>query len=75
MTLRSSLAPFQPPQPLDDEELLAMRRAAWRQHGIAVLRPADIAGPRDEVPGGWTRQAAINAANGLYGRRRENGHG
>jgi hypothetical protein len=68
MTLRSSLAPLQPRQPLDDEELLAMRRAAWRQHGIAVLHPDDI---NDD----WTRQVVINAANGLYGRRRENGHG
>jgi hypothetical protein len=45
-----------------------MRRAAGRTHGIAVLRPADIA---DD----WTRQVVINTANRLYGRRRENGHG
>jgi hypothetical protein len=42
--------------------LLAMRRAAWRTQGVAVLRPEDI---RDD----WTRQALVNEANRLYGRR------
>lgn len=45
-----------------DEDLLAMRRAAWRTQGVVVLRPEDV---RDE----WTRQALINEANRLYGRR------
>jgi hypothetical protein len=45
-----------------DEDLLAMRRAAWRQQGVVVLRPDDV---RDD----WTRQALINEANRLYGRR------
>jgi hypothetical protein len=39
-----------------------MRRAAWRHQGVAVLRPEDV---RDD----WTRQALINEANRLYGRR------
>jgi hypothetical protein len=39
-----------------------MRRAAWRHQGVVVLRPEDV---RD----GWTRQALINEANRLYGRR------
>ena len=39
-----------------------MRRAARRQQGVIVLRPDDA---RDD----WTRQAVINEANRLYGRR------
>jgi hypothetical protein len=39
-----------------------MRRAAWRTQGVVVLRPEDV---RDD----WTRQALINEANRLYGRR------
>jgi hypothetical protein len=45
-----------------DEDLLAMRRAAWRTQGVVVLRPEDV---RDA----WTRQALINEANRLYGGR------
>ena len=45
-----------------DDDLLAMRRAAWRQQGVVVLRPEEV---RDD----WTRQALINEANRLYGRR------
>ena len=44
-----------------EDELFAMRRAAWRKQGIAVLRPGDI---RDK----WARQA-INEATRLYGPR------
>jgi hypothetical protein len=39
-----------------------MRRAAWRTQGGVVLRPEDV---RDD----WARQALINEANRLYGRR------
>jgi hypothetical protein len=39
-----------------------MRQAAWRSQGVVVLRPQDV---RDD----WTRQALINEANRLYGRR------
>ena len=45
-----------------EQELFAMRRAAWRKQGIVVIRPADV---RDE----WTRQALVNEATRLYGRR------
>ena len=45
-----------------EDELFAMRRAAWRKQGIVVIRPADV---RDE----WTRQALVNEATRLYGRR------
>jgi hypothetical protein len=51
------------PQPAPtEEELFAMRRAAWRHQGIVVIRLADV---RDD----WTRQALINEATRLYGKR------
>jgi len=59
---RSCLARAQARTALSDENLLAMRRAAWRDQGVVVLRPED-------VPDDWTRQALINEANRLYGRR------
>ena len=59
---RSSLARAQARTAPTDEDLLAMRRAAWRQQGVIMLRPEDV---RDD----WTRQALINEANRLYGRR------
>ncbi len=45
-----------------EEELFVMRRAAWRKQGIVVIRLADV---RDD----WTRQALVNEATRLYGRR------
>ena len=59
---RSCLARAQPRPAPSDEDLLTMRRAAWRTQGVVVLRPEDV---RDD----WTRQALINEANRLYGRR------
>ena len=59
---RSCLARAQGRIAPTDEELLAMRRAAWRKQGVIMLRPEDV---RDE----WTRQALINEAERLYGRR------
>ena len=59
---RSSLARARARHAVKGEDLLAMRRAAWRQQGVVVLRPEDV---RDD----WTRQALINEANRLYGRR------
>jgi hypothetical protein len=59
---RSCLARAQARMAPSDEDLLAMRRAAWRQQGVIMLRPDDV---RDD----WTRQALINEANRLYGRR------
>jgi hypothetical protein len=58
----SCLARSQPRTACSDEDLLSMRRAAWRQQGVVVLRPEDV---RDD----WTRQALVNEANRLYGRR------
>ena len=45
-----------------EDELFAMRRAAWRKQGIVVIRLADV---RDEI----IRQAIVNEATRLYGRR------
>ena len=59
---RSCLARHQPRTAPTDEDLRAMRRAAWRTQGVIMLRPDDV---RDD----WTRQALINEANRLYGRR------
>jgi hypothetical protein len=59
---RSCLARAQAHTPPSNEDLLAMRRAAWRQQGVIMLRLDDV---RDD----WTRQALINEANRLYGHR------
>ncbi len=59
---RSSLARAAANSPTGADEVLAMRRAAWRQQGVVVLRPEDVSND-------WTRQALINEANRLYGRR------
>ena len=49
----SCLARSQPRTAPSDEDLLAMRRAAWRSQGVVVLRPEDV---RDD----WTRQAPFS---------------
>jgi hypothetical protein len=59
---RSCLARAQARTVPSDADLLAMRRAAWRQQGLVVLRPEDVS---DD----WIRQALVNEANRLYGRR------
>ena len=60
--VRGSLERHLPQPAPTEQELFAMRRAAWRKQGIVVIRPADV---RDE----WTRQALVNEATRLYGRR------
>ncbi len=60
--MRSSLERHLPRSLPTEDELFAMRRAAWRKQGIVVIRPA-------EVGDDWTRQALINEATRLYGRR------
>jgi hypothetical protein len=59
---RSSLARAAACSAPSEEGLLAMRSAAWRHQGVVVLRPEDV---HDD----WARQALINEANRLYGRR------
>ena len=65
---RSCLARSQPRTTPSDEDLQAMRRAAWRTQGVIMLGPEDV---RDD----WTRQALINKTNRLYGRRSGGGRG
>jgi hypothetical protein len=60
--VRGSLERHLPQPAPTEQELFAMRRAAWRKQGIAVIRPADV---RDEI----IRQALINEATRLYGQR------
>ena len=50
--------------PLDDDELYRLAAAAWHKEGIIVLRPERIVNEFD-------RQAVINAADTLYGKRKE----
>ena len=59
---RGSLDRHLPQTPPGEEELFAMRRAAWRKQGIVVIRLADV---RDEI----IRQALVNEATRLYGQR------
>ena len=59
---RSCLARAQARAALSDDDLQAMRRAAWQQQGVITLKPED-------VPDDWIRQALINEANRRYGRR------
>ena len=60
--VRGSLERHLPEAAPTEQELFAMRRAAWRRQGIVVIRPADV---RDEI----IRQALVNEATRLYGQR------
>ena len=60
--VRGSLERHLPRSLPTEDELFAMRRAAWRQQGIVVIRLGDV---RDEI----MRQAIVNEATRLYGRR------
>ena len=60
--MRGSLDRHLPRTAPGEEEMFAMRRAAWRKQGIVVIRPADV---RDAI----IRQALINEAIRLYGER------
>ena len=59
---RGSLERHLPETAATEQELFAMRRAAWRKQGIVVIRLADV---RDEI----NRQALVNEATRLYGQR------
>ena len=60
---RGSLERHLPRTAPTEDELFAMRRAAWRKQGIVVIKPTDV---YDE----WTRQAIVNEATRLYGHRK-----
>ena len=59
---RGSLERHLPRSAPTDDELFAMRRAAWRKQGVIMLRLSDVLDT-------WVRQAIENEANRLYGRR------
>ncbi len=59
---RGSLERHLPRMVPTEDELFAMRRAAWRRQGIVVIRLADVG---DEI----IRQALVNEATRLYGKR------
>lgn len=59
---RSCLARLAPETPITSEQLVAMRRRAWLEQGVAVL-------PLEAISDDWTRQAIINEAVRLYGQR------
>lgn len=61
-TPRGSLERHLPQPVATEEELYSMRRAAWHRQGVVMIRLSDI---RDE----WVRQALVNEAIRLYGRR------
>jgi hypothetical protein len=48
--------------PASDVELRALRRRAWHETGVVVLRP-------EEIDDAFARQALINAAQALFGPR------
>ena len=60
--MRRSLDRHLPRSLPTEDELFAMRKAAWRRQGIVVLRIDDL---RDEI----IRQAVLDEATRLYGRR------
>ena len=60
--LPSSLAPHVARPAGDESELMRLRRAAFHQQGIVILRLADV---RDD----WLRQRLVGEAERLYGQR------
>ena len=61
--VRGSLERHLPRSLPTEDELFAMRKAAWRKQGIVVIRPVDV---RND----WMRQALVNEATRLYGQRK-----
>jgi hypothetical protein len=59
---RSSLGRHQLRRSLEADQLRRMRAAAWHGQGVIVLRPEDV---EDD----WIRQAIVNEADRLYGKR------
>ena len=60
---RSCLARTHARSAPSDDDLMAMRKAAWRTQGVIMVRPEEV---RDD----WIRQALINEAERWFGRRR-----
>ncbi|MCX7139394.1 MAG: hypothetical protein NTW47_22960 [Proteobacteria bacterium] len=62
MTLRCVLGKLAAQTPATEEELRAMRAAAWHKQGILVVNAEAL---RDE----WERQCLTNIGNRLFGKR------
>ena len=62
--MRSPLARLLPETPTSAEHLEAMRRRAWLDQGVIVLRP-------DELRDDFARQAIVNEATRRWGRRQQ----
>jgi hypothetical protein len=60
---RSSLSRRRPGPRLETEQLRRLRAAAWHGQGVVVIRP-------EEVEDDWIRQAIVNEADRLYGKRK-----
>jgi len=52
--------------PTSQDQLRAMRAAAWHRQGVVVIR-------LDEIANDFDRQHVINIASRLYGNRNSNG--
>ena len=62
MTLRCVLGKLAAQTPATEEELRAMRAAAWHKQGILVVNAEAL---RDD----WERQGLTNIGNRLFGKR------
>ncbi len=62
MTIQSHLARYVAKPGVSPGELRAMAARAWHDFGIALFRPEDL-------PDDLNRQAVVNAADKLYGKR------
>ncbi len=60
--VQSQLARHQAKPALSEAQLLALAARAWHEYGIICLRPEEL---RDE----FNRQAVVNAAVELFGKR------
>ena len=58
---RGSLERHLPETAATEQELFAMRRAAWRKQGIVAIKLGDV---HDDI----IRQALVNEATRLYGQ-------
>ncbi|MGQ5524893.1 hypothetical protein ACUHMQ_16750 [Chitinimonas sp. PSY-7] len=60
--VRSSLAKYQPRQTQDEASLKQLRTRAWREQGVLVIRPEDLAD-------GWERITLQSIGSRIYGRQ------
>ena len=60
----SPLAPLTGRAPANADEMWALRRRAWRESGVVVVRPEEI---RDDA----ARRALVEAAKSMFGPRND----